>query len=211
MGVGKSTLTQLLGERLGARTFYETVEDHPFLDHYYQDMPKWAFRSQWFFLTQAFQQHCEILSSSVPCVQDRTIYEHFHVFARSLHQQGIMSDREFAVLRETYEQLTDEDAQGALQPPDVLVYLRASVPVLQQRIAQRDRSCEQLVEASYLEHLELHYEHFIDAFATQVDADRVLIIETDDIDIHVPGQQESLLGIIEEHVEKAARTSLAVA
>lgn len=201
MGVGKSTLTAALAERLGAEAFYETVEDHPYLERFYQDMHRWSFQSQFFFLSQAFSQHCSIIGSSGISVQDRTIYEHFHVFATSLHEQGLLDADDFRVLRDHYEALT-----AVVPGPDLMIYLRASVPTLQHRIQTRDRGCESTVSAEYLAELEYRYERWM----SQYDASDVLIIETDSIDIHRDEHREQLLSLIEDRVRERS-ANLAVA
>lgn len=195
MGVGKSTLTATLAQRLGARAYYETVDDHPYLERYYEDMPRWAFQSQFFFLSQAFGQHSEILSSERLCIQDRTIYEHFHVFASSLHKQGLLADDDFGVLEHHYRALT-----AVVPGPDLMIYLRASVPTLQKRIATRDRSCEQSVGTTYLADLEQHYESWMETY----DASDVLIVDTDSIDIHNEAHREELLSLIEQRLAAAS-------
>jgi len=201
MGVGKSTLTAALALRLGARAFYETVEDHPYLERFYEDMRRWGFQSQFFFLSQAFSQHSAILRSDRICVQDRTIYEHFEVFAASLHDQGLLDPEDFLVLREHYESLT-----AVVPGPDLMIYLRASVPTLLERIHARDRGCETSVSADYLAGLDRRYESWM----AQYEASDVLVVDTDDIDIHVPEHRERLLGLIETRVLERA-SALAVA
>ncbi len=201
MGVGKSTLTAALAERLGAQACYETVDDHPYLERFYEDMRRWSFQSQFFFLSQAFRQHSEILGSDCISVQDRTIYEHFHVFATSLHEQGLLDLDDFRVLREHYEALT-----AVVPGPDLMIYLRASVPTLQERIRARDRGCESSVSPEYLAELEHRYERWMASY----DASDVLIVETDQIDIHNDEHREQLLGLVESRIMERAG-ALAVA
>lgn len=201
MGVGKSTLTAALAERLGARAYFETVHDHPYLERFYADMRRWAFQSQFFFLSQAFSQHCEIIHAPVPCVQDRTIYEHFHVFATSLHEQGLLDDDDFRVLRRHYESLVE-----VVPGPDLMVYLRASVPTLQRRILQRDRGCESTVSADYLGELERRYEGWMHRY----EASEVMVVDTDEFDIVDIEQRDLLLGAIEHRIAERSG-ALAVA
>jgi deoxyadenosine/deoxycytidine kinase len=201
MGVGKSTLTAALAERLDAAAYYETVEDHPYLDRFYQDMKRWSFQSQFFFLSQAFSQHCEILGSDRICVQDRTIYEHFHVFAASLHEQGLLDDDDHRVLGEHFRALT-----AVVPGPDLMIYLRASVPTLMDRIHTRSRGCETTVTPSYLAGLERRYEQWMASY----DASDVLVIDTDDIDIHDDVQRDQLLNLIQVRVlERAGELAVA--
>jgi len=195
MGVGKSTLTAALAKRLGAQAWYETVEDHPYLERFYQDMKRWSFQSQFFFLSQAFEQHCSILSNGAINVQDRTIYEHFHVFASSLHAQGLLAGDDYRVLGNHFESLT-----AVVPGPDLMIYLRASVPTLQARISRRDRHCESTVSYEYLLELEERYERWMATY----DASDVLVIDTDDIDIHNAQQRDELLDLIASRITEQA-------
>jgi deoxyadenosine/deoxycytidine kinase len=191
MGVGKSTLTAALAERVGARAWFEAVDANPYLERFYEDMARWAFRSQFTFLSQAFHQHTEILARDGISVQDRTIYEHYHVFATSLHDQGLLDDDDFAVLGSHYEALA-----RVVPGPDLMVYLRAPVPVLVDRIRGRDRSCESDVSVEYLQGLEARYERWM----AQYESSDVLVIDTEDVDIHDPEHREQLLGLLEERI-----------
>lgn len=191
MGVGKSTLTAALAQRLDAQAWYETVDDHPYLERFYEDMARWSFQSQFTFLSQAFRQHCDIIERGRLCVQDRTIYEHFHVFATSHHDQGLLDDDDFRVLGEHFDALT-----RVIPGPDLMIYLRASIPTLTDRIRGRDRSCEAGVSVEYLQGLEDRYERWMASY----DASDVLVIDTDNIDIHDPQQREMLLGLLEERI-----------
>lgn len=191
MGVGKSTLTAALAERMGARAYFETVEDHPYLERFYEDMGRWSFQSQFTFLSQAFRQHCEIVQSAGLCVQDRTIYEHFHVFASSHHEQGLLDDDDYRVLGDHFHALT-----RVIPGPDLMIYLRASVPTLVGRIRGRDRSCESTVSIEYLQGLEDRYERWMASY----DASDVLVIDTDDVDFYEAGQRERLLTLLEERI-----------
>lgn len=159
VGVGKSTLTHLLSERLGWEPFYEAVDDNPYLADFYEDMRKWSFHSQIFFLSRRLRHHREILSHPNTVVQDRSVYEDAEIFARNLYVQGNMSDRDYACYRELYEVLTQ-----FLPPPDLVVYLRASVPTLQYRIELRGRDFERSIPDAYLEQLNRLYEDWIDGF-----------------------------------------------
>ena len=188
MGVGKSTLTAALADHLGADAFYESVAENPWLEQFYEDMKRWSFHSQFSFLSQAFRQHCDILDSGRVSVQDRTIYEHFHVFATSHSEQGLLDDHEFRTLEDHFRAL-----ERVVPGPDLLVYLRASVPTLVDRIRGRDRSIEANVQVSYLQGLEDRYERWMASY----DASDVLVIDTDDIDMHDVEQRTMLLKLIE--------------
>ncbi|MCW2956079.1 MAG: deoxynucleoside kinase [Thermoleophilia bacterium] len=191
MGVGKSTLTAALAERLGADAHYENIEENPYLARFYEDMKRWSFHSQFTFLSQAFRQHGEILQRERTCVQDRTIYEHFHVFASSHFEQGLLDADEFSTLRLHFESLTQ-----IVPGPDLMIYLRASIPTLVDRIRGRDRSIEANVQVEYLQGLEDRYERWMAGY----DASDVLIIDTDNIDIHDIDQREMLLSLLEERI-----------
>lgn len=191
MGVGKSTLTAALAERLGADPYYESIGENPYLERFYEDMGRWSFHSQFTFMSQAFRQHCDILSNSTLSVQDRTIYEHFHVFASSHYEQGLLDEEEFRSLEDHFRALT-----RVVPGPDLMIYLRASVPTLVERIRGRDRSIEANVQVEYLQGLEDRYERWMASY----DASDVLVIDTDNIDIHDAEQREMLLSLIQERV-----------
>ncbi|HIE39492.1 MAG TPA: deoxynucleoside kinase [Anaerolineales bacterium] len=159
IGVGKSTLTEMLSQRLGWEPFFEAVADNPYLADFYQDMRRWSFHSQVFFLSRRLRHHYQLLQRPEPVVQDRTVYEDAEIFARNLYQQGLMSERDYASYRELYEVLS-----LLLPPPDLVVYLRASVPTLLTRIAHRGRSFEQDISPDYLAQLNALYEEWIAHF-----------------------------------------------
>ncbi len=159
IGVGKSSLTGLLGERLGWEPFFEAVSDNPYLADFYQDMARWSFHSQVFFLSRRLRHHHQLLRRPNSVVQDRTVYEDAEVFACNLYRQGLMSERDYRSYRELYEVL-----RALLPPPDLVVYLRASVPTLMARIAQRGRPFERSIMPEYLEQLNGLYEEWIGRF-----------------------------------------------
>lgn len=160
VGVGKSTLTHLLSERLSWEPFYEAVDDNPYLADFYKDMRKWSFHSQMFFLSRRLRHHREILSHPNTVIQDRSVYEDAEIFARNLHLQGQMEERDYRCYRELYEVLTQ-----FLPPPDLVIYLRASVPTLQHRIALRGRDFERDIPGEYLQQLNTLYDEWIERFA----------------------------------------------
>ncbi len=159
MGVGKSALTQLLSEKLSWEPFYEAVDDNPYLADFYKDMKKWAFHSQVFFLSRRLRHHHQLLNRPDSVIQDRTVYEDAEIFAENLYRQGHMGERDYRSYRELYEVLT-----MFLPPPDLVVYLRASVPTLKQRIAMRGRDFEQDIPTEYLEQLNELYEEWANSF-----------------------------------------------
>ncbi|HEC22438.1 MAG TPA: deoxynucleoside kinase [Chloroflexi bacterium] len=173
VGVGKSSLTRLLAERLGWEPFYEAVDDNPYLADFYRDMRSWSFHSQIFFLTRRLRHHRQLLDHPNSVVQDRSVYEDAEIFARNLYEQGNMAERDYRSYRELYEVLTQ-----FLPPPDVVVYLRASVDTLLQRIRLRGREFEQNIDPGYLEQLNRLYEEWIEGFTLGP----VLIVPADDLD-----------------------------
>lgn len=173
IGVGKSTLTGLMAERLGWAKLLEPVSDNPYLADFYADMPRWGFHSQIFFLLRRLRQHKDGLELPGSVLQDRSIYEDAEVFARNLYRQGAMSGREW----ETYTELYETSA-GLLRHPDLVVYLRASVPTLLRRIAQRGRDYERSLSSDYLAGLNGLYDDWVARFAISP----VLTVETDRLD-----------------------------
>ncbi|MCS7260512.1 MAG: deoxynucleoside kinase [Anaerolineae bacterium] len=173
IGVGKSSLTALLSQRLNWQPLYEAAAENPYLADFYVDMRRWSFHSQIFFLTWRARHHREIVHSPHPVVQDRTIYEDAEVFARNLCEQGHMDRRDYATYVALYEVLSQ-----LLPPPHLLVHLKASVPVLLQRIAWRGRDYERHISSSYLEQLNALYERWVATFTRCP----VLTIDTDRLD-----------------------------
>ena len=159
MGVGKSTLTALLSEELGWEPFYEAVDDNPYLADFYKDMQKWAFHSQVFFLSRRLRHHHQLLNRPNSVIQDRTVYEDAEIFAENLYRQRHMGERDYRSYRELYEVLT-----MFLPPPDLVVYLRASVPTLKDRITLRGRDFEQDIPDDYLERLNVLYDEWANSF-----------------------------------------------
>jgi deoxyadenosine/deoxycytidine kinase len=159
IGVGKSTLTELLSKRLGWEPFFEAVSDNPYLSDFYEDMERWSFHSQIYFLSRRLRHHWQLLQRSNSVVQDRTVYEDAEIFARNLYRQGSMAGRDYGSYCELYEVVTT-----VLPPPDLIVYLRASVATLEERIRRRGRSYEKSISRVYLEQLNQLYETWIDKF-----------------------------------------------
>lgn len=173
IGVGKSTLVQLLCERLGWDPFYEPVTENPYLADFYQDMNTWSFHSQVFFLAHRLKIQHAILKHSGSVIQDRSIYEDAEIFALNLFLQGHLSQRDYNTYWSMYEALTQ-----FLPPPDLVIYLRASVPTLRQRIAQRSRDYEKSIRSEYLNRLNELYRQWIDHFTFCP----VLTVPADDLD-----------------------------
>lgn len=173
IGVGKSTLTALLRQQLNWEPFFEAVEDNPYLADFYKDMRRWSFHSQIYFLSRRLRHHWQLLQRTNSVIQDRTVYEDAEIFARNLYQQDLMDERDYRSYCELYEVVTT-----VLPPPDLIVYLRASVPTLQDRIQRRGRPFERDIAASYLEQLNQLYEEWIDGFSLCP----VLTVPSDDLD-----------------------------
>jgi hypothetical protein len=186
IGSGKSTLTNLLAERFAWRPYYEHVEGNPYLADFYEDMRRWAFHLQVYFLSKRFQHHQEILASPVSVIQDRTIYEDAEIFARNLHENGHIDARD----HENYRELFDTMIQF-LEPPDLLIYLRTSVPILIERIRARGRDYERAIPTEYLAQLDRHYEDWI----ARYDLSPVLVVETDACNL--VAEEEELAAVAE--------------
>jgi deoxyadenosine/deoxycytidine kinase len=173
IGVGKSTLVELLSKRLGWEPFYEPVGENPYLAEFYRDMRSWAFHSQIFFLTRRLRAHRQLLDHPTSAIQDRSVYEDAEVFAQNLYLQRHMAERDYQTYRELYQILTD-----FLPPPDLVIYLRASIPTLEQRIAFRGRDYEKQIQSEYLQRLSALYEAWIVNFKLCP----VLAVPADDLD-----------------------------
>jgi deoxyadenosine/deoxycytidine kinase len=173
IGVGKSTLVALLCERLGWQPFFEPVAENPYLVDFYKDMRTWAFHSQIFFLTHRLRAHRQLLDHPTSVIQDRCVYEDAEVFARNLYQQDMIQERDYHTYSELYKVLTE-----FLPPPDLVVYLRASVRTLQDRIALRGRDYERRITPDYLDQLNQLYEAWIARFSLCP----VLTVPSDDLD-----------------------------
>jgi len=193
IGAGKSTLVELLCQRLGWTPYYEPVAENPYLKDFYAEMERWAFHSQSFFLMHRARSHRSLSLEPGSVVQDRSMYEDAEVFARNLFMQGRMANRDYQLYRELYGVFV-----SLLPAPDLVVYLRASVPTLRHRIALRARPYEQDIPEAYLQGLNLLYEDWIGGFQLSP----VLAVETDELDI--PGRPEHLTDVV-ERIEEALR------
>lgn len=160
IGVGKSTLVEMLGEQMGWQPYFEPVAENPYLQEFYADMPTWAFHSQIYFLTQRLRSLRELHEHSSSVIQDRTVYEDAEIFAKNLYMRGQMNQRDYETYYELFELLTE-----MLPPPDLVIYLRASVPTLIQRIEQRGRGYESQITNDYLIQLNQLYDSWIANFS----------------------------------------------
>jgi len=171
VGVGKSTLPRLLSAYLYWEPFYEAVDDNPYLADFYRDMPAWSFHSQVYFLSRRLGHHRQIVERPGTVIQDRTVYEDAEIFARNLYLQGQMTERDWKSYWDLYQTVV-----SILQPPDLVIYLQASVPVLQERIRQRGRDYEQEIRVDYLTRLNDLYDSWVENFRLCP----VLTVPTDD-------------------------------
>lgn len=173
IGVGKSTLVTLLCERLGWQPFYEPEADNPYLADFYRDMQAWSFHSQIFFLAHRLRAHRQLTEHPTSAIQDRSVYEDAEVFASNLFRQGFMTPRDYGAYRDLYRVLIE-----FLPPPDLVVYLRASVETLTRRISRRGRPYERQITPEYLSQLSELYEEWIAQFSLCP----VLTVPADDLD-----------------------------
>lgn len=170
IGSGKTTLTEILTKRYGAKAYYENLAN-PYISDFYEDMGRWSFHLQLWFLGSRIQQTLETLADgSENIVQDRTIYEDAHIFANNLHAMGLMASRDF----DTYMKMFNIE-QDLLPKPDVLIYLKASVPTLISQIKMRGREYEQNIDEEYLSRLNDKYNYWIE----NVYEGRVLVVDKD--------------------------------
>ena len=156
IGCGKTTLTRMLANRYGWTPRYESVADNPYLADFYADMKRWSFNLQIYFLNRRFKEVVEISKSDEYIIQDRTIFEDACIFAPNLHDQGMMSDRDF----DNYKDLFDL-MMSLVKLPDLMIYIRASIPTLVAQIQKRGRDYEQTMRLDYLQGLEQRYEQWI--------------------------------------------------
>ena len=152
IGVGKTTFTKLLSEKMNLIPYYESVDDNPYLSDFYGDMERWSFNLQIYFLQHRFRHHIELMNSEVGVIQDRTIYEDVSIFAYNLYQMKTMSKRDW----ETYKTLFDNMTQF-LKKPDLIIYLKASTDTLINRIKNRNRGYEKDISEDYLHRLNIYY------------------------------------------------------
>lgn len=184
IGAGKTTLTTLLSRRLGWEPFLEGVADNPYLADFYESMEKWSFHSQVFFLARRLRHHRELLDRPNSVIQDRTVYEDAEIFAQNLFLRGAMQPRDFNTYRDLYEAVT-----SILPPPDLVIYLRASLPTLIERIQNRDRSYERQISADYVAQLNTLYEAWFQSFSLCP----VLTVPADRLDFVANGDHLSMI------------------
>ncbi|MEP6260166.1 MAG: deoxynucleoside kinase [Gillisia sp.] len=172
IGAGKTTLTKLLAKHYRWEPQYEDVLENPYLEDFYNKMERWSFNLQIYFLNSRFRQILQIRESGKKIIQDRTIYEDAHIFAPNLHAMGLMPNRDF----ENYKSLFDL-MESVVQGPDLLIYLRSSIPNLVSQIHKRGREYENSISIDYLSRLNERYE----AWVHNYDKGNLLVIDVDDI------------------------------
>ncbi len=192
IGAGKTSLTELIGSRLGYLAAFESVSDNPYLADFYANMRSWSFHLQVFFLGHRAQQYLDLASDPRSAILDRSIYEDAYIFARALHHMDNLSERDYLSYRRVFELVVNR-----LPPPDLLIYLRAPVSVLVDRIHSRGRAIESGISADYLALLETFYDDWIRSF----DDCPVLTIHTDDLDfVHKPGHMDIVIQRIQDRL-----------
>jgi len=190
IGVGKSTLVTMLSKRLGYKPFFEPVGENPYLADFYKDMKAWAFQSQIFFLTRRLSIHRQLIDHPNSAIQDRSVYEDAEVFACNLYHQNLIDDRDYASYYELYQVLTE-----FLPPPDLVIYLRASVDTLVTRVIQRGRDYEKKINPDYLAQLNDLYEKWTDQFRLCP----VLAVPADDLDyVSIPEHLDLIVKKVQE-------------
>ncbi len=192
IGAGKTTLTKLLAKHYKWEAQLEDVVDNPYLDDFYNQMERWSFNLQVYFLNSRFRQILQIRESGKDIIQDRTIYEDAHIFAPNLHAMGLMTNRDF----ENYKSLFDL-MESLVKGPDVLIYLRSSIPNLVGQIHKRGRDYENSISIDYLSRLNERYEAWISGYAKG----KLLIIDVDDLDfVDNPEDLGSIINTIDAEI-----------
>jgi deoxyadenosine/deoxycytidine kinase len=172
IGSGKTTLTTLLSKQFKWEPHYEDVDDNPYLNDFYEDMQRWSFNLQIYFLNSRFGQVAKIMKSGKTIIQDRTIYEDANIFAPNLHSMGLMTSRDFKNYQELFTLMIE-----FIKPPDLLIYLRGSVPALVKQIEKRGRAYENSIRIDYLRRLNERYEAWISTY----EHGKMLVIDIDEI------------------------------
>ncbi|TMQ68485.1 MAG: deoxynucleoside kinase [Candidatus Eisenbacteria bacterium] len=188
IGVGKTELTHRLSTELGWLAYYEPVLHNPYLDAFYADMPRWSFHLQIYFLSERFKAQVQIGESPLPFIQDRTIYEDAEIFARTLREQGSMTDVDY----ENYESLF-RILVSFLRKPDLIIYLKAEPETLMRRIASRGRASEQGIDIAYISRLNRAYDEWMQRVRSECE---VLEIDTDRVPLR--GETDAFRGLVED-------------
>jgi len=174
IGAGKTTLTKLLAKHYKWEAHFEDVVDNPYLDDFYNQMERWSFNLQIYFLNHRYRQILKIRESGKNVIQDRTIYEDAYIFAPNLHAMGLMANRDFKNYSSLFELM-----ESLVQPPDLMIYLRSSIPNLVSQIHKRGREYENTISIEYLSRLNERYEAWVHSY----EKGNLLIIDVDELDI----------------------------
>lgn len=188
IGSGKTTLTSLLAKQYKWEAHYEDASENPYLNDFYEDMQRWSFNLQIYFLNSRFNQILKMRKGNKNVIQDRTMYEDAYIFAPNLHSMGLMTTRDFNNYISLFELMN-----SFLTPPDLLIYLRASVPALVNQIQKRGREYEEAIRIDYLKRLNERYEAWISTY----DLGKLLIIDVDNVNF---AEEREQLGVIVEKI-----------
>jgi deoxyadenosine/deoxycytidine kinase len=199
IGSGKTTLTELLAEHYHWMPHYEELGDNPYILEFYNDMQRWAFHLQMFFLSKRFKQILEIKKSARTIVQDRTVFEDAHVFAANLRDMNLMSHTDFNTYTAIYDLLN-----ALATPPDLLIYLRASVPTLLEQIQKRGREYEAGIRYDYLDKLNQKYETWIAAYPH-----RKIVVNVDETNfVAAPANLNRIIALVDGALRTGSRIEL---
>ncbi len=174
IGSGKTTLTGLLAKHFGWKPYYEDLETNPYLEGFYDDMQRWSFNLQVYFLNSRLRSIIELKKNKQDVIQDRTIYEDAYIFAPNLHAMGLMSTRDFNTFSSLFDLMNN-----FIEPPDIMIYLRATIPTLVRQIEKRGRDYERSIRIDYLKRLNERYE----AWISKYNLGKLLVFEIDDMNI----------------------------
>ncbi|MFD1628525.1 deoxynucleoside kinase [Pseudopedobacter beijingensis] len=190
IGAGKTTLTEMLAKNYNWEALFETVDNNPYLEDFYNDMKRWSFNLQIYFLNSRFQQIRDIQADTKNVVQDRTIYEDAFIFAENLHEMGLMTSRDYNNYRAIFDNIT-----AYIKAPDLLIYLKASVPTLVENIQRRGREYEASIRLDYLQKLNEKYDAWIKGY----NSGKLLILDKDKLDF---ANNNDDLGFIINSIER---------
>jgi deoxyadenosine/deoxycytidine kinase len=193
IGAGKTTLTEMLAKHYNWDPLYETVDNNPYLEDFYNDMKRWSFNLQVYFLNSRFQQIIEIQKTKKNIIQDRTIYEDAYIFAENLHEMGLMPSRDYENYKAIFENIT-----SFIRPPDLMIYLKATVPTLVENIQRRGREYEASIRLDYLQKLNNKYEKWIGNY----NKGKVLILDKDKLDFaNQDDHLNSIISLVDKEIK----------